>query len=164
MRARACLGRCEKHKQELNFKSRRNANKNDIYLFSSWHFIAVISLTWGPLGRESREWPTGNEWRRLHILVSHVNKAYLIGILCICLTMSLFPEELCDTCFINIFLFSSSGSFPCWECWCQTILLFLILTNKFPVENSSNATNTNEFITVPFLDCLHFSAVYKASG
>lgn len=111
------LGRGVQCKQEFNFRSRFNTNKNDIFLFSSWHFITVISLTWGPLERESREWPKRNKQSILRILWAR-NKAYLIMY---CLTMSVFPEAVSNTGIINIFLFSTSGSFPCGECLCQTI-------------------------------------------
>lgn len=97
-----CLGRCVQRKQEFNFKSRFNTNKNDIFLLSSWHFITVISLTWGPLERESRQWPKRNKQCRLRILWVR-NKAYLIGILCI-VWQWVFPEAVSDTS-INIFLF-----------------------------------------------------------
>lgn len=41
-RVYVCLGRCTLCKQALNIKSCRNTNKNDIFLFSSWHFISYF--------------------------------------------------------------------------------------------------------------------------
>lgn len=68
-----CVRRCWQSKQALNIKSWCNTNKNDIFLFSSWHFSTVISLTWGPRERESREGATLSTLVRLHLWVAKIN-------------------------------------------------------------------------------------------
>lgn len=122
------MTKCVQRKQELNFKSRFNTNKNDIFLFSSWYFITVISLTWGPLQRESREWSIGNKQRKLHILwVAEIKLSNWD--LMYCLSMSHFPVAASDT---SVFCFFSpvQDNFHAWGVLVTLYLLFLYWTNR----------------------------------
>lgn len=69
---RTCVRRCWQSKQALNIKSCCSTNKNGIFLFSSWHFSTVISLTWGPRERESREGATVSTLVRLQLWAAEI--------------------------------------------------------------------------------------------